>query len=154
MKAGLAGLHPKDPDPGSAQIKLPGEEEPRAFSKCHRADLLEAIQALKSHSDDKEAVTPEEAELLERLHKALGEHSPIALTSRQGREGTLVVFTLALKEQELDSLLELLLQVLRGSEAAKKSAKIMQQFSEEFAKGMEEWGKSLKAQGKDAKLPP
>ena len=39
-------------------------------------------------------------------------------------------------------------KVLAGSEAAKKSAKTMQQFSEEFAKGMDEWAKSLKAQGK------
>ncbi len=144
----LAGLNPKDPDPGSVQIKVPGEKEPRPFSELHRADLLKAIQALKGHSGDESAIAPEEKELLERLHQALGEHSPIALSSRQGREGTLVVFTLALKEQQLGSLLDVLVTVLTGSEAAKKATETMQDFTKEFAKGMDEWAKSLKAQGK------
>jgi hypothetical protein len=144
----LAGLNSKDPDPGSVQIQVPGEKKLRPFSEVHRADLLKAIQALKGHSGDESAIAPEEKKLLERLHQALGEHSPIALSSRQGREGTLVVFTLALKEQELGSLLDVLSKVLLGSEAAKKATKTMQDFTKAFAKGMDKWAKKLKAQGK------
>ncbi len=144
----LAGLNPKNLDPGPVQINVPGEKKPRAFSECHRADLLKAIKALKGHSGDEKAITPEEKELLEPLHNQLGENSPIALTSRQGRDGTHVVFTLALREQELGMLLDALTKVMTGSEAMKKASKTMQEFTKEFAKGMDKWAKSLKASGK------
>ena len=97
----LAGLNPTGSDPGSVQIKVPGEDKPRPFSECHRADLLKAIQALKGHSGDEEAVTPDEKALLEKLHQQLGEDSPITLTSRQGREGTLATFTVPPKRTSL-----------------------------------------------------
>jgi hypothetical protein len=139
----LAGLNPNS-DLGLVQIKMPGDEKPRAFSDCHRADLLKAIQALKGHSGEESAMQPEEKELLERLHKELGEHSPIALSSRQGREGTLVTFTVALKENELGMLLDALMKLLADSDAAKKATKTMQEFTEEFTKGMDEWVKGLK----------
>jgi len=140
----LAGLNPKDPDPGSVQIKVPGENKTRRFADCHRADLLKAIQALKGHSGDEKAITPDEKALLEKLHKQLGEHSPIALTSRQGREGTLVTFTLALKDNGLGMLLDALMKVLADSDAAKKATKTMQEFTKEFTKGMDKWVKGLK----------
>ncbi len=135
----LARLEPLDTDPESVFVQVPGDHEPRAFADCHRTDLLKAIQQLKRHSG--QPVPPDEEALLQRLHQALGEHSPIALTSRQGREGTLVVFTLALKE--VTSLLDVLEHVLKGPEAVKASAEVMQQFAQEFAKGMEAWGKTL-----------
>lgn len=143
----LAGLKPNASDPGAVEIKVPDEEKPRRFSDCHRADLLKAIQALKGHAGDKEKMTLEEKKLLEGLHQALsedGEDSPIALSSRQGRDGTHVVFTLALNEEQLGVLLNALLKVLTGSEAAEKAQKTMQDFTKEFAKGMDEWAKSLK----------
>jgi len=136
----LTGLNPKDPDPGSVQIRVPGEDKPRPFSQCHRADLFKAIQALKGHSGDEKAIAPDEKALLEKLHQQLGEHSPIALTSRQGREGTLVTFTLALKDNGLGMLLDALMKVLADSDAAKKATKTMQ----EFTKGMDKWVKGLK----------
>ena len=64
------------------------------------------------------------------------------MTSRQGREGTLVVFTLGLRD--LTSLLDALEHVLKGPEAVKASAEVMQQFAQEFAKRMEAWGKTSK----------
>ncbi|HME90037.1 MAG TPA: hypothetical protein VKE49_01330 [Myxococcaceae bacterium] len=139
----LAGLNPKDSDPGSVQIKVPGEDKPRPFSECHRADLLKAIQALKGPSGDEKAATPDEEALLEKLHKQLGEHSPIALTSRQGREGALVTFTVALKENELGMLLDALMKVLADSDAAKKATETMKEFTKEFTKGMDQWVKGL-----------
>jgi hypothetical protein len=120
-------------------VQVPGDREPRAFAGCHRTDLLKAIQQLKAHSG--QPVPADEAALLQRLDQALGEHSNIAMTSRQGREGTLVVFTLALRE--LTSLLEALEHVLKGPEAVKASTEVMQQFAQEFAKGMEAWGKTF-----------
>jgi len=140
----LAGLKPNEPDLGSVQIKVPGEDKPRPFSDCHRADLLKAIQALRGHSGDEKAVTPDEKALLEKLHKQLEEHSPIALTSRQGREGTLVTFTVALKENELGMLLDALMKVLADSDAAKKATETMKEFTKEFTKGMDDWVKGLK----------
>src|SRR5215813_6885373 len=140
----LAGLNPKDPDPGLVQIKIPGENNPRRFPDCHRADLLKAIQALKGHSGDESAISAEEKKLLKQLHDALGENSPIALSSRQGRDGTHVVFTLALKDDQLGLLLNALLNVLTGSEAAEKAQNTMQEFTKEFTKGMDEWVKGLK----------
>jgi len=140
----LAGLNPTGSDPGSVQIKVPGEDKSRPFSECHRADLLKAIQALKGHSGDEEAVTPDEKALLEKLHKQLGEPSPITLASRQGREGTLVTFTVPLKENELGMLLDALMKVLADSDAAKKAAETMKEFTKEFTKGMDEWVKGLK----------
>jgi hypothetical protein len=71
----------------------------------------------------------------------LGEDHPIALSSRQGKEGTVVVFTLALRE--ITSLLEVLERVLKGPEAVKASEEVMKQFADEFAKGIEAWGKTL-----------
>ena len=138
----LAGLNPQDP--GSVQIKMPGEDKPRPFSECHRADLLKAIQALKGHSGDEKAVTPDEKALLEKLQNHLGEESPITLTSRQGREGTLVTFTVPLKENELGMLLDALMKVLADSDAAKKATEQMKEFTKEFTKGMDEWVKGLK----------
>jgi len=140
----LAGLNPNGSDPGSVKIKVPGEDKPRLFSECHRADLFKAIQALKGHSGDEKAVTPDEKALLEKLHNHLGEESPITLTSRQGREGTLVTFTVALKENELAMLLDALMKVLADSDAAKKATETMKEFTKEFTKGMDEWVKGLK----------
>ena len=143
----LAGVKPNEADPGAVPIKLPGERQPRRFSDCHRADLMNALKALKAHSGDEEAIAPEEKKLLDRLHEALealGEHSPIALTSRPARDGTQVVFTVALKEHELGMLLEVLTRALTGSEAAQKAQQTMQDFTKEFAQGMDDWVKSLK----------
>jgi hypothetical protein len=145
----LAGLKPTDPDPGSVPIQVPGERELRPFADCHREELSKAIQQLKGHSAKE--LPPDDAAMLEKLHQALGEHehNPIALTSRQGREGTLIVFTLALRE--LRSLMEALEKVLRGPEAIKASAEEMALFTQEFTKGMEAWGKTLEGKTDDKK---
>lgn len=135
----LAGLKRADGDPGSLLVLVPGEREPRAFANCHRTDLLAATQQLKVHSG--QPIPADEAALLQRLHQALGEHSTITMTSRQGREGTLVILTLALRE--ITSLLDALERVLKGPEAIQASNEVMQQFAQEFAKGMEAWGKTL-----------
>jgi hypothetical protein len=66
-----------------------------------------AGQALKKHSG--EPMRADEAALLQRLHQTLGDDHPIALTSRQGKEGE----------------------------------EVMKQFANEFAKGIEAWGKTL-----------
>ena len=143
----LAVLKQKEPDPGSVQINIPGESKPKRFSDCHRADLLKAIQALKRHSGNEKELTPEEKKLLDRLHETVGEHgehSPIALSSRQGRECAQVTFTLALREHELGMLLEVLTKALTGTEAAEKAQATMKDFTKEFAKGMDDWVKGLK----------
>jgi hypothetical protein len=57
-----------------------------------------------------------EASLKEGETAAWKMGDPITLASRQGREGTLVVFTVGLKE--LTSLLDVLEHVLKGPEAA------------------------------------
>ena len=146
----LSGLQLPLGDPGNAMVQVPGEREPRTFADCNRADLLKAIAALKKHSGE-QPVPPEEAWLLGKLHEALGEDHPIALTSRQGKEGTVIVFTLALKE--INSLLDILERVLKGPEAVKKGEEMMKQFASEFAKGMDEWIKTLPSQS-GQKEPP
>src|SRR5713226_5729295 len=135
----LTGLQLPQGDPGSVIVQLPGERDPRTFADCNRSDVLKAIQALKKHSG--EPMRADEAALLQRLHQTLGDDHPIALTSRQGKEGAVVVFTLALRE--ITSLLDVLERVLKGPEAVKASEEVMKQFADEFAKGVEAWGKTL-----------
>ncbi len=135
----LAGLQLPQGDPGSVIVQVPAERDPRTFADCNRADVLKAIQALKKHSG--EPMRADEAALLQRLHQTLGDDHPIALTSRQGKEGAVVVFTLALRE--ITSLLDVLERVLKGPEAVKASEEVMKQFADEFAKGVEAWGKTL-----------
>jgi hypothetical protein len=135
----LTGLQLPQGDPGSVIVQVPGESDPRTFADCNRSEVLKAIQALKKHSG--EPMRADEAALLQRLHQALGDDHPIALSSRQGKEGTVVVFTLALRE--VTSLLEVLERVLKGPEAVKASEEVMKQLADEFGKGIEAWGKTL-----------
>jgi len=140
----LAGVKPNDANPASVQIIVPGAKKALRFADCHRAELLKAIKAFKGHSGDKGAMKPEETKLLKQLRDALGEDSPIALSSRQGRDGAHVVFTLSLNEDQLGLLLNALLRVLRGTEAQEKAQKTMQDFTKEFAKGIDKWARSIK----------
>jgi hypothetical protein len=150
----LAQVNATNGDPGNTEIQVPKDSEivTKPFRECQRAQLEAAIRRLRSTPD---AVPTEDAQVLQRLHEMIGENGSIALSSRHGREGTIAVFAVPVRQISLLS--QVLAQFCRPpapENAENPSPELMQKFAEEFSAGMKEWvetlGKAMPPIGKDS----
>lgn len=146
----LAHLNATGGDPGNTEIQIPTDSGivTKRFRNCERAELEAAIRHLRSPTPD--ALPPEDAEILQRLHEMFEPHGTIALSSRHGREGTIAVFAVPVRQVALLSqVLAQFCQPRPASEDAESaSPELMEKFAQEFAAGMKEWIEGLGKVGK------